>query len=117
MQIHICIKYFIYKLKKTNMKKAYLVLLLNSLFINLQAQNFDWAKREGLWAYDYGYGITTDNSGNVYVAGKYEEVNANFSGTLVPCQGNHDIFVAQYGSDGTLKSRFSGHSLAWVMKP
>lgn len=84
------------------MKKVYLLLLLNSLFINSQAQNFNWAKREGLWAYDYGYGITTDNTGNVYAVGKYEEINANFSDTLIPCAGNHDIWIAQYSSTGTL---------------
>jgi hypothetical protein len=84
------------------MKKHYLSLLLTLLSANLIAQTFDWAKIEGRYAYDYGYGITTDNAGNVYVAGKYEEVNANFSGTLVPCQGNHDIWVAQYSSSGSL---------------
>jgi hypothetical protein len=84
------------------MKKLYLVLLLTLSAINPWAQTFDWAKIEGRYAYDYGYGITTDNAGNVYAAGKYEEVNANFSGTLVPCQGNHDIWVAKYTSSGTL---------------
>lgn len=84
------------------MKKVYLLLVLNSLSINIWAQYFDWAKREGLWAYDYGYGVTTDNAGNIYVAGKYEEVNANFSDTLIPCEGNHDIYLAQYSPSGNL---------------
>jgi hypothetical protein len=83
------------------MKKIYLVVLLNSLFINLSAQNFDWAIREGKYAYDYGYGIITDNTGNVYVAGKYEE-NAIFSGTTVTCAGNHDAYLAKYTSSGSL---------------
>jgi hypothetical protein len=68
----------------------------------LQAQSFLWAKAEGKYAYDYGFGITNDNAGNVYVAGKYEE-EANFSGTILPCQGNHDIYVAQYSASGSLK--------------
>src|ERR1051326_1602284 len=84
------------------MRKVYLGMLLNVLFINLHAQTFDWAKREGLWAYDYGYGITNDNAGNVYVAGKYEE-NANFSNTILPCQGNHDIFLVKYDAGGSLQ--------------
>ena len=75
------------------MKKVYLLILLNLLFFSVSAQNFDWAKREGLWAYDYGYGIVNDNAGNVYVAGKYEE-NANFSGTVLSNAGNHDIYLA-----------------------
>ncbi len=58
-------------------------MLFNIIFIRLQSQNFEWAKREGNSAYDYGYGITTDSIGNIYVAGKYE-MNANFSDTIIP---------------------------------
>lgn len=83
------------------MKKIYLFILLSTFFIKLPAQTFEWAKREGLWAYDYGYGIVTDVWGNVYVAGKYE-MAADFSGTILPDRGNHDIYVAQYNSSGTL---------------
>ncbi|MFL5752900.1 MAG: T9SS type A sorting domain-containing protein [Bacteroidia bacterium] len=72
------------------------------MFIDLQSQNFDWAKREGRYAYDYGYGITTDNSGNVYTTGKYEQDSADFSGILVPCVDNHDVFIAKYSPTGTI---------------
>lgn len=84
------------------MKKAYLFLLVNILvFTKNDAQTFEWAKKGGLWAYDYGYGVSTDNAGNVYVAGKFE-LNADFRGQTLPCAGNHDIYVAQYSSSGTL---------------
>lgn len=83
------------------MRKIYLAVLLNMAFINLEAQNFDWAKVEGKYAYDYGYGISTDNSHNVYVAGKYEE-DAIFSGTTVTCAGNHDMYLAKYSPSGSL---------------
>src|SRR3954469_16364227 len=83
------------------MKKKYIVLIVSLWTIYAGAQNFQWAKREGLNAYDYGYGIGTDNTGNVYIAGKFEQ-NANFSGTILNCQGNHDIYVAQYSSAGNL---------------
>ena len=65
------------------------------------SQQFSWAKKGGLWAYDYGYGIANDSYGNVYVSGKYE-MNANFSGVVLPCQGNHDVFLAQYSPSGNL---------------
>ena len=83
------------------MRKNYLFLALLLSTLQLSAQTFSWAKREGLYAYDYGYGVTTDAQGNVYMAGKYEEL-ANFSGTVLPCQGNHDIFLAKYSPAGDL---------------
>ena len=83
------------------MKKVFLLLVLNSLFTCIHAQNFEWTKREGLWEYDYGYGIANDSAGNVYVSGKYEQ-KANFSGTIIPQQGNHDIYVAKYSPTGAL---------------
>jgi hypothetical protein len=83
------------------MKKLYISAILSLFMISIYAQNFDWSKREGLWAYDYGYGVVTDPAGNIYVAGKYE-MNANFSGTILPDQGNHDIYIAKYSAAGTL---------------
>jgi len=83
------------------MKKIYLFTLL-SLGFNGIAQDFDWAQKGGLYAYDYGYGIVNDNAGNVYVSGKYELQAADFSGTTVTCAGNHDIFLAKYTAGGAL---------------
>jgi hypothetical protein len=82
------------------MKKLYLLFMFSN-FVSSYAQNFEWAKDEGKYAYDYGYGIINDAAGNVYVAGKYEE-NAIFSGTTLPCQGNHDIYLAKYSASGNL---------------
>ena len=83
------------------MSKVYLAVILITVTLFGEAQTFGWAKKGGLWAYDYGYGIVTDNAGNVYTAGKYE-YNANFSGVIVPNQGNHDAFVARYDAAGNL---------------
>ncbi|MCD6019742.1 MAG: hypothetical protein K0S53_2863 [Bacteroidetes bacterium] len=83
------------------MKKLYLFVSLLSLINGLTAQSFEWAKAEGKYAYDYGYGVVTDMNGNLYVAGKYEE-NAIFSGTTLPNHGNHDIFLAKYSPAGAL---------------
>jgi hypothetical protein len=83
------------------MKKTYSLILLNLAFLSTTAQNFVWAKIEGKYAYDYGYGIQTDNAGNIYVTGKYEE-QAVFSGMTLPNHGNHDIYLAQYSPSGNL---------------
>ncbi len=81
------------------------LLLLSNCLVNLQAQTFDWAQRGGLYAYDYGYGVSTDNAGNVYAAGKFEQdaiFGTGAGSVTLPNQGNHDIFVAQYSASGTL---------------
>jgi hypothetical protein len=82
------------------MKKFYFFALLNVCTVFTRAQYFQWAKAEGLWAYDYGYGTGTDNSGNLYVSGKYEVNGANFSGSTVTCAGNHDAFLVKYDPSG-----------------
>ncbi|MES2139699.1 MAG: T9SS type A sorting domain-containing protein [Bacteroidota bacterium] len=69
---------------------------------NTNAQNFQWAARAGSYAFDLGYGIGTDNAGNIYIAGKYE-LNANFGGTIVGCAGNHDIYIAKYNPLGVFQ--------------
>lgn len=83
------------------MKSAFILILLDLFFIKLPAQNFEWVKKEGLFAYDYGYGISTDIVGNIYITGKYE-MNANFSDSILNSYGNHDIYVAKYSSSGAL---------------
>ncbi len=84
------------------MKKVYLFVTFNAMCLGLMSQTFQWAKAEGKYAYDYGYGIATDNQGNLYVAGKYEENGAVFSSTTVPCAGNHDGFLTKYAPNGDL---------------
>lgn len=83
------------------MKEIYLLVLFNLVLKYSEAQTCEWAKVEGKYAYDFGYGITSDNAGNVYLAGKYEQ-NAIFSGTVLPNQGNHDMYIAKYLPTGNL---------------
>lgn len=85
------------------MKKFFFLCTPVLFFLGSNAQSFAWAKRAGLWAYDLGYGIGTDNAGNVYVSGKYEMSNAVFGNTTVGCAGNHDIFTAKYDTYGNFK--------------
>ena len=81
---------------------GFLIIFFLLFTYTANAQVFQWAKRAGWYAFDLGYGIGTDNAGNVYVAGKYE-MNAVFDSIIVNNEGNHDIFLAKYGPAGDLK--------------
>ncbi|GEM_PF-1776575 len=48
---------------------------------------------------DRAYGIATDNSGNVFVTGHFQE-GAEFDGTILTNRGGVDIFLAKYAADG-----------------
>ena len=50
-----------------------------------------WAKQAGGANNDFGYGITVDGTGNIYVTGLFNTST-----------GSWNIFVAKYGTDGTL---------------
>jgi hypothetical protein len=104
--------------KNSTMKKAYFFIILSLVVAFAQAQ-FKWGNRGGLWAYDYGYAVVTDNSGNVYVAGKFE-FNAIFSNQItVNCAGNHDAYIAKYDPNGAIQwvKTFGGPNgdYAWSM--
>jgi len=60
-----------------------------------------WSRRLGGTGNDYAYGVAVDGSGNVFVAGAYEDV-ASFGGALpLTAAGLSDAFVAKYGPTGT----------------
>jgi len=82
------------------MKRLFLILSFFFFYQNIQSQYFAWAKRAGSYAFDLGYGVGTDNAGNVYIAGKYELKGAKFGDVSVGCAGNHDIYIAKYGPSG-----------------
>lgn len=86
--------------------KRFLLVSFSLLTSFVSAQTFEWAKRAGSYAYDYGRGICADGIGNVYVTGEFEQTG-NFSGITVNSYGNHDIFVAKYNPSG---------SIQWVRK-
>jgi hypothetical protein len=88
---------------KTNKTLSFIIPALITFFAgNTFAQEFQWARKAGYYAFDYGYGVCADDAGNIYVAGKYE-MDAIFDQVTVPCDGNHDIFTAKYSPAGALQ--------------
>jgi len=61
-----------------------------------------WVKHGGGSAYDYANNVKVDRSGNVYITGVFEGT-ASFDGLSVTVEGNTDIFVIKYNSDGEIQ--------------
>ena len=54
-----------------------------------------WTKQLGTSSSDYGFGVTTDSSGNIYVTGgTVGGLDGNTS------SGSGDIFLVKYNSSG-----------------
>ena len=70
-----------------------------------------WSKGFGDKSSDYGYAVTTDSAGNVYLSGHYYGSSSssypgiNFGGGTLKSKGGNDVFIASFTSAG--KHRWS----------
>ena len=71
-----------------------------STIVSDGAPSVSWAKSIGGTGSDYGRGIATDSSGNVYVIGKYSG-SFTIGSTTLTSAGSNDVFVAKYDTSGT----------------
>jgi len=74
-----------------------------------------WSKRFGGSYYDYGYSISVDSSGNVYITGYFKSSMIDFGGGALTNAGVTDIFLAKFDSNGNhlWSKRFGGSSVDW----
>lgn len=79
---------------------ATLILLICTLATN--SQSFDWAKSSGGNGSDRAYAIATDNNGNSYVTGWFQET-AHFGDITLTSEGGKDVFLAKYNSNGEVQ--------------
>jgi hypothetical protein len=88
------------------MKNTFLHAILLFLFIlichHTSAQyEWSWAITEGGPVNEYITAITCDVDGNIYAAGSFEG-SLDFFGETIVSEGDNDVFVASFTSDGTL---------------
>ncbi len=94
------------------MKIKVLAVLIFALYGKILAQpNWAWGASDGGVSQDYGYGIATDPSGNVFVTGIIYD-DATFGSTYLTSNYG-DIFLAKYDASGNLlwaKNFGGGHN-------
>jgi copper(I)-binding protein len=80
-----------------------------------------WATKIAGAGGDYGYGVSVDTSGNLYVTGQYESISnpltifnaGGASFTTLTNSGNDDVFLVKYNSSGIAQwaTRIAGAGL------
>lgn len=61
-----------------------------------------WARTATGQGEDYGYGITTDNSNNIYITGGSSSQEIDFSGIKIANPGREKMYIAKYSPKGDL---------------
>ena len=88
------------------MKKIILLLVIlivhASYFANAQAPSWQWAKNGVGYGDEYGYSVTTDASGNVYMAGQFESSTVTFGTITLTNLGYSDLFIVKYDPNGNV---------------
>lgn len=88
-------------------KKITLIIALYLVCLSTKAQTYQWAKRigDGSFIPDQINAMTTDNQGNIFVAGFFNDSMDADPGPgidLLTSMGGDDIFFAKYNSSGNL---------------
>lgn len=77
-----------------------LSLLIVSNFAMCQTFDWSWTKRPYGVEQEVGYGVATDNFGNIYVTGAFSTDTIFFANDTITNKGNWDSFIFKYNSSG-----------------
>ena len=82
-------------------KKLFVVFLF--LFKLSFCQNWDWARRAGnSMSWDIAECIATDQSGNILLAGRFQDSIITFGSFTLTGHGNGDVFLVKYDPNGNV---------------
>ena len=80
-----------------------LIALVSLTLTSLNAQTYEWTKTFGSSNFDLGWSITTDASGNIYIAGYFQDTvdfDPSSGVDIYTSNGGYDIFVQKLDANG-----------------
>lgn len=89
-------------------------LTTNGIYHDIYVVKYDssgnqiWVKSYGGTADDETYGMTTDNSGNIFITGYFNSPTINFDSFILTNSGSADIFIVKLNSSGNVLWAKSG---------
>lgn len=93
--------------KIISMKNVFTLIIFIVVFQSSFAQTYNWAIGAGGGGEDRGFGIATDNAGNVYTTGQFRNT-ATFGNISVISAGVEDVFVSKQDAAGNVLWVFKG---------
>ena len=106
-------------MKRTLILHSILLLLLQSSYVYSQIPNLDWAKSIGGTGDDIGESTAVDNSGNIIIAGNFEnscDFDPGAGIHSLNSHGNSDVFIEKLDAGGNFiwAKTFGGTGIDYV---
>jgi hypothetical protein len=89
----------------TTILSVFVTQLFFTSLLSAQNPTFEWAKQMGGTGYGRPASITTDNNGDIYTTGHFEntvDFDPNAVTRNLTSNGSHDIFIQKLSADGSL---------------
>src|SRR2546429_460101 len=99
------------------MRKNIIFLFFGLVYVlQMNAQNWNWAKSTFATGNELPSASVTDAAGNLYVTGTFEDSSITFGSFTLVNQGGYDIFFVKYDPAGNIiwAKSFGGISNEWV---